>query len=184
MIILASNSPRRKELLSMLGYDFEVKPSDCDESSDISEPEQLVKELAYRKAKSTALKCDKNDLVIGSDTVVALDGKILGKPQNKDEAAKMLCLLSGKVHTVYTGLSIIYKDKLIKETVSCDVCFRTLNQKEIADYIATGEPMDKAGAYAIQGKGASFIPWIKGDYYSVVGLPCCRLKEILTNFGF
>ncbi len=182
MIILASNSPRRKELLQMLGYSFQVKGADCDESSDITNPKELVKVLAKRKA--LAVEKEDSDLVIGSDTVVAVENNILGKPKSQKDAFEMLKALSGKEHFVHTGICITYKDKTVNETVSCKVKFKDLTEKEIDDYIRSGEPMDKAGAYAIQGKGAAFIQWISGDYYSVVGLPCCKVDTVLKKFGF
>ena len=182
MIILASNSPRRKELLSMLGYDFRALPADCDERSQLTEPSELVCALSRRKALSVPR--EQADLVIGSDTVVALNGAILGKPADVRSAGEMLRSLSGKTHTVYTGLCVVYGEQTVCECVSCEVHFKELTEREIDAYLATGEPMDKAGAYGIQGKGAAMIEWIKGDYYAVMGLPCCRLNQILNSFGF
>lgn len=181
MLILASNSPRRKELLALLGYEFVVKVSDCDESTDISSPELLVKELSKRKA--IAVSRNHDDVVIGSDTVVAIDGKILGKPADAEDAAKMLHLLSGKTHTVFTGVTILSNHKEITEAIPCQVTFKELTQQEIEYYIKSGEPMDKAGAYGIQGKGSAFVSEIKGDYFSVVGFPCCYVSEALKEFG-
>lgn len=181
MLILASNSPRRKELLAMLGYEFTVKPSDCDETTNITDPYLLVKELAKRKAY--AVKCESADTVIGSDTVVAINGKILGKPKNEDDAADMLRLLSGKTHTVYTGVSVLQGGTEITDTISCDVTFKEMTEKEISDYIKSGEPMDKAGAYGIQGKGSAFVERINGDYFAVVGFPCCYVNSVLNKLG-
>ena len=135
MLILASNSPRRKELLSMLGYEFVVKASDCDESTDITEPAELVKELSLRKAK--AVKVGAEDTVIGSDTVVAINGKILGKPVDENDAAEMLKMLSNKTHTVYTGVTVIQNDMQITEVISCDVTFKKMTETEILNYIKT-----------------------------------------------
>lgn len=181
MLILASNSPRRKELLAMLGYEFEIKPADCDESTTITNPELLVKELSLRKARAVFLNND--DTVIGSDTVVAIDGKILGKPKDTADAEAMLMLLSGKTHTVFTGVTIIKGNNEITDCVACDVMFKKLTKKEITDYINTNEPMDKAGAYAIQGKGSAFVKKINGDYFAVVGFPCCYVNETLNKLG-
>ena len=181
MLILASNSPRRKELLSMLGYEFVVIASDCDETTNITEPSELVKELSLRKAKAIDF-CD-DDIVIGSDTVVAIDGKILGKPVDEDDAAKMLRLLSGKTHTVYTGVTVLQDNTEITESISCDVTFKEMTETEILNYIKTGEPMDKAGAYAVQGKGSAFVEKLNGDYFAVVGFPCCYINKILNKLG-
>lgn len=181
MLILASNSPRRKELLSMLGYEFVVKASDCDESTDITEPAELVKELSLRKAK--AVKVGAEDTVIGSDTVVAINGKILGKPVDENDAAEMLKMLSNKTHTVYTGVTVIQNDMQITEVVSCDVTFKEMTETEILNYIKTKEPMDKAGAYAVQGKGSAFVEKLNGDYFAVVGFPCCCVNTVLNKLG-
>lgn len=181
MLILASNSPRRKELLGMLGYDFEVRPSDCDETTDICDPAKLVKELSKRKAHAVARTAD--DTVIGSDTVVAIGSVILGKPKNEANAVKMLRMLSGKTHTVYTGITVIKGNTVITDAVPCDVTFKALSEKEINDYVACGEPMDKAGAYGIQGKGSAFVEKINGDYFAVVGFPCCYVNTVLNKLG-
>ena len=181
MLILASNSPRRKELLSMLGYEFVVKASDCDESTDITEPAELVKELSLRKAKE--VKVGAEDTVIGSDTVVAINGKILGKPVDENDAAKMLKMLSNKTHTVYTGVTVIQNDMQITEVISCDVTFKKMTETEILNYIKTKEPMDKAGAYAVQGKGSAFVEKLNGDYFAVVGFPCCYVNTVLNKLG-
>lgn len=181
MLILASNSPRRKELLNMLGYEFKVKASDCDENTNLTDPEELVKELSLRKARAVA--CNSDDTVIGSDTVVAIDGKILGKPKDKKDAENMLKLLSGKTHTVFTGVTIINGNTVITDCVGCDVVFKHLTQDEIIGYINTLEPMDKAGAYAIQGKGSAFVEKINGDYFAVVGFPCCYVNQTLNKLG-
>ena len=181
MIILASNSPRRKELLSMLGYEFEIRPSDCDESTDIKNPIELVKELSLRKAY--AVNRTAEDTVIGSDTVVAIDGEILGKPIDENDATYMLKMLSGKTHTVYTGVSVLQGETEITDVVSCDVTFKSMTDEEIFNYISSGEPMDKAGAYGIQGKGSAFVEKICGDYFAVVGLPCCYVNSVLNKLG-
>ena len=181
MLILASNSPRRRELLSMLGYDFVVKASDCDETTDITDPCELVKELSLRKAK--AVEVCEDDTVIGSDTVVAIDGEILGKPVNEEDAAKMLRTLSGKTHTVYTGVTVLQGNIEITDAITCDVIFKEMTETEISNYIKTKEPMDKAGAYAVQGKGSAFVERLNGDYFAVVGFPCCYVNKVLNKLG-
>ena len=181
MLILASNSPRRKELLSMLGYEFEIRASDCDESTDIRDPAELVKELSKRKAH--AIERTLCDTVIGSDTVVSVNSKILGKPQDKNDAFNMLKQLSGRTHTVYTGVCIIQGNNEIIEAVSCDVTFKKMTDSEIENYIASGEPMDKAGAYGIQGKGSAYVEKINGDYFAVVGFACCYVNSVLNKLG-
>ena len=181
MLILASNSPRRKELLSMLGYEFVVKASDCDETTDIIDPALLVKELSLRKAK--AIEFSEDDTAIGSDTVVAINGIILGKPTDEDDAAKMLRMLSGETHTVYTGVTFLQKDVEITDVIACDVTFKEMTETEILNYIKSNEPMDKAGAYAVQGKGSAFVEKLNGDYFAVVGFPCCYVNTILNKLG-
>lgn len=181
MLILASNSPRRKELLSMLGYEFIVSPSDCDESTNIKNPKQLVKELSFRKASAVERSAD--DTVIGSDTVVAIGKKILGKPKNEAEAFNMLKSLSGKTHTVHTGVTVLNDEFSIVDCVSCKVTFKRMTDKEISDYIKTNEPMDKAGAYGIQGKGSAFVKAVHGDYFAVVGFPCCYIDTVLKKLN-
>lgn len=181
MIILASNSPRRKELLSMLGYEFKVMPANCDENIKIKNPKNLVKKLSFLKA--SCIKTENEDIVIGSDTVVAVRNKILGKPKDTEDASNMLKYLSGKSHTVYTGVTIIKNDTCITKCISSKVKFRKITDQEILDYIKTNEPMDKAGAYAIQGKGSAFVKSIKGDYFSIVGFPCSFIDETLKKLG-
>lgn len=181
MLILASNSPRRKELLDMLGYEFVVKASDCDETTNITDPAELVKELSKRKAK--AIDFSEEDTVIGSDTVVAIDGEILGKPIDEDDAAKMLRMLSGKTHTVYTGVTVLQNGTEITDAIACDVTFKEMTEMEILNYIKTKEPMDKAGAYAVQGKGSAFVEKLNGDYFAVVGFPCCYVNTVLNKLG-
>ena len=181
MLILASNSPRRKELLDMLGYEFVVRASDCDETTNITDPAEFVKELSKRKAK--AIDFSEEDTVIGFDTVVAIDGKILGKPIDEDDAAKMLRMLSGKTHTVYTGVTVLQNGTEITDAIACDVTFKEMTEMEILNYIKTKEPMDKAGAYAVQGKGSAFVEKLNGDYFAVVGFPCCYVNTILNKLG-
>lgn len=182
MLILASNSPRRKEILEMLGYEFEIRPTDADENIKNMSPEQTVKELSSRKAQ--AADRNTNDIVIGSDTIVCLDNEILGKPVNETDAKRMLSKLSGKGHTVYTGVTILQGENIITKAISAKVYFRELTHKEIDRYISTGEPLDMAGAYGIQGKGAAFIEKIDGDYYAVMGLPACYVSKTLSEIGY
>ncbi len=181
MLILASNSPRRKELLSMLGYTFEVRPANCDEFSRLKNPKKLVKELSLRKAKAVAKA--PNDVVIGSDTVVAFGRQILGKPRNKEEAFRMLSQLSGRSHTVHTGVTILNEKTCITKCVSCKVIFRRLSANEIQNYIATGDVYDKAGAYGIQGPASAFVKRINGDYFAVMGFPCSKVDSLLKKLG-
>ena len=179
MIILASKSPRRKELLSIITAEFEVIPAVGEERADRSlPPSEYVRELAYHKAAEIAA-LHPEDTVIGADTVVSVDGEILGKPKDCEDAGRMLSLLSGKEHSVFTGACIICKDRNAAFSEETKVRFFELSAKEIEDYIATGEPFDKAGAYGIQGIGALLVSGITGDYYNVMGLPVGRLSREL-----
>ena len=186
-IILASGSPRRKEILENIGIEFTVVKSVADESSINSEgiPVSLyVQELALLKATEVKSRVTaKNAIVIGADTVVSIDGKILGKPANDEEAYNMLKSLSGKTHQVYTGYCGISTDdgSAVCESVCTDVTFADLSDKEIYDYIHTGESYDKAGGYGIQGKGAMLVQKIEGDYFNVVGLPVRSLVNMLKR---
>lgn len=177
MIILASKSPRRKELLSLITTDFIIKTADVDESlpENIS-PAEAVKYLS--KIKAEPFK-NSEDIIIGADTVVAIDGKILGKPRDKDDAFNMLKSLSGKTHSVFTGVTVIKPESEKTISVETKVKFFPLTDKEIFDYIETNEPMDKAGAYGIQGKGSLLVEGIEGDYFNVVGLPISTLNKLL-----
>jgi len=183
-IILASNSPRRKELLSQVGVTFEVIPSEFEEHLIELPPEKLVEHFAYMKAKDVAQAQNEEALVIGSDTIVCLD-EIMGKPRNKEDAFNMLKKLSGKHHRVLSGLSIINTatGESMTEHESTRVKMKELSDAEIMAYINTGEPADKAGAYAIQGMGSLFVEGIEGDYFNVVGLPLFRLGKMLESFG-
>ncbi len=183
MLILASASPRRAEILSMLGYEFQIIPASCDENTDGLSAKDAVGELARRKAMAVA-KAHPQCTVLGSDTLVTLEGKVLGKPKSTAEAAEMLATLSGKTHSVFTGISVVQGDKCITKTVEAKVTFRELTPQEIADYIATNEPMDKAGAYGIQGKGAVLVEEIQGDFFNVMGLPAAQVYLLLKQFGF
>lgn len=181
-IILASASPRRKELLTLAGVDFTVDVADADESlEDGISPDEAVKKLAEIKAKAVFEKHPES-IVIGADTVVAVDGKILGKPKNYDEASEMLNTLSGKKHFVFTGVCIVSKEKT---TVFCQktaVEFYPLSQSEIDDYIESGDCFDKAGGYGIQTNGCVLVKGIEGDYFNVVGLPVAETVRALKEF--
>lgn len=194
-IILASNSPRRKELLSLLGVDFTVQVSPIDERAveaalppQMRTPAQLVAQMAQAKGLAVADQAQAGQIVIAADTIVAYAGEILHKPKDEADAQAMLSRLSGQTHTVYTGMSVIYLTEndapaVHTSVTATDVTFRTLTQQEIQNYIATGEPMDKAGAYGIQGKGCILVERIEGDYLNVVGLSLTALYEELRANG-
>ena len=179
MIILASKSPRRKELLSLCGLEFEIKPADADETLPLGiTPKEAVEMLSRIKAEPLRNGCD---IIIGADTVVALDGVIMGKPRDEKDAFDMLRALSGRTHGVYTGVTLLKGEKTLTFSEKTDVEFYPLSDEEINEYIATGEPLDKAGAYGIQGKGGLLIRGISGDYNNVVGLPVARLLRELKK---
>ena len=184
-IILASKSPRRRALLEQMGVkDFRILTPDIDEHMDRElPPAELVRQISLEKAQAVAAQADPNAVIIAADTVVALDGAVLGKPADEEEAFRMLSLLSGNRHQVYTGLTVLRGEQVFSQWEETSVTFRPLTAEEIEAYIATGEPMDKAGAYGIQGYGALFIEGIIGDYYNVMGLPVCRLGQILGQLG-
>ena len=185
-LVLASTSPRRQELLGLLGLPFEVIGSLYDESvisPDGMAPADYVTQLAQGKASEVAGRLDADALVIGADTTVVLDGQFLNKPTGPDDAASMLRRLSGRTHEVYTGLCVIRGQTLLTNYAVTEVAFAALTDEAIAAYVATGEPLDKAGAYGIQGKALSFIPSISGDYFNVVGLPLYLLGQMLAQFG-
>lgn len=185
-VVLASGSPRRRELLKYICDEFEVICADADETIDEQTPaDEAVVELACRKASAVAaLEKAKNSVIIAADTVVVLDGKIFGKPADVQDCARMLSELSDRVHTVLTGVCIISPDgRTLSFYDSTRVEFYPLSEKEIACYIATGEPMDKAGGYAIQGEGAMLVKGIEGDFYNVIGLPIARLKRMAQMIG-
>jgi len=184
-IVLASGSPRRLELLKMIGIEnFRVIPDTSDEiiTPGLSPGEQ-VKKLALQKARNVSLLCDKDDTIIAADTLVYLDGEPLGKPESRSEAAVMLGRLSGRRHTVYTGVTLLRDGVNVTCAEKTDVFFRDISQDEILAYVETEEPMDKAGAYAAQGCGAIFIERIEGDFFNVMGFPLCRLSLMLRDFG-
>ncbi len=184
-IILASQSPRRRYLMKQAGIEFTVIPSECEEriEPDLS-PDACVAQLAEQKARDIAIR-HPEAWVIGADTIVVIDGNILGKPSSKTEAASMLRRLSGRTHQVLTAFTLIHwaTDKHIGRTVSTDVLFKPLSDAEIAWYIATDEPFDKAGAYALQGIGAFMVKAVYGSYTNVIGLPICELMETLVAEG-
>ncbi|MDO5400058.1 MAG: Maf family protein [Eubacteriales bacterium] len=180
-LILASASPRRQALLGIFRIPFAVRAADIDETMDPAlPPREAVAAVSCRKA--LAVQAGPDDVVIAADTIVVCGGKILGKPHSEVEAREMLALLSGREHQVMTGCTLRRGGKSCTFTEVTDLRFRPLSPKEIADYVATGEPMDKAGAYGIQGGAALFCEGLHGDYYNVMGLPLCalgqRLKEI------
>ncbi|MBQ1389259.1 MAG: septum formation protein Maf [Clostridia bacterium] len=182
MVILASSSPRRKELLSYIFNNFDILPANIDENIDNDCSIELYPELlAVRKARHAFRLTLPDNMVIGCDTGVFIDGEMLGKPKNEHDAAVILKKLSGKTHKVITGCCVISGHNEISFSQTTDVSFYELTDSEIEDYIATGEPIDKAGAYGIQGKGALFVKEIRGDYYNVVGLPISRLKREIMN---
>lgn len=185
-LILASASPRRKEILSKLECDFEVRVSDCEEIVRGADPAEITKELSLQKAEAVALSCgEERCIVIGADTVVSIDRKILGKPADEAEARKMLELLQGRTHQVVTGVSIIGRTKIDMKVksfaVSTDVIVASMSEEEIEGYIQTEEPYDKAGGYGIQGAFSKFVVGIQGDYNNVVGLPIQKLYEELKK---
>ena len=182
MIILASASPRRKEIMQKYSYEIEVIPSNCEETvQDGLSPGQTARSLAEQKAKDVA-RSHPDDIVIGADTIVALDGEILGKPSSRDDAKKALQKLSGKTHEVITGVAIISGTEQEVYSAVTKVKFYPISDEEIDEYIRTGEPMDKAGSYGIQGKGGLFVEKIDGDYENVVGLPTASLSRKLKRF--
>ncbi len=183
-LILASQSPRRRELLARMGLDFTVIAPRLDEEAfSDPDPAALVQTLSREKALAVAREQDPEALVIAADTVVVLDGKALGKPQDEDEAAAMLTALSGRSHEVYTGVTVCQNSRALTGAECTQVTFRPLTPGEIGSYVDTGEPMDKAGAYGIQGLGSLLVEGIRGDYFNVVGLPVCRLGRMLAEFG-
>lgn len=186
-IILASASPRRRELLEQIGIQFEVDAVSGEEIYLSEIPSEIVKELALNKAENTARKRQsKNELIIGADTIVVMDGKILGKPKDEREAYEMLSGLQGRSHEVYTGTAVLEFDqngakKVQTHAERTKVFVHEMNEEELNAYISCGEPMDKAGAYGIQGRFAAFIDRIEGDYYNVVGLPLAYVYQCLKE---
>jgi septum formation protein len=182
MLILASNSPRRSKLLKDAGLDFIVDPSHLEEIVDEKlKPQELVIELAKMKANHVAARHPK-DVVIGADTIVVFENQILGKPVDEKDAYRMLKLLSGERHTVFTGVALVRGEKIETLLSASEVSIKSLSDMEIQNYIKTGEPMDKAGAYAIQGDGGYLVDHYKGDFFTIVGLPLKDLLEALKTF--
>jgi septum formation protein len=187
-LILASASPRRKELLGLIGLnDFEIIPADSEADFPSQLPiEQAVEYIALKKAEAVSEKASKaaeNAIILAADTLVWLEGRVLGKPADEAEAAQMLKALSGKKHTVYTGMALIKGKTVIKSHAVTDVWFREMTDREIDTYVKTGEPLDKAGAYGAQGLASMFISRIDGEYYNVVGLPLCTLGTMFKSLG-
>ena len=181
-LILASQSPRRKELLGLFHIPFTVAVSDIDETMDAGkDPAKEVARVSRAKAEAIARGAD--DVVIAADTVVVLGSTVLGKPADEADAARMLSALSGRDHQVMTGVTVLRGDTALVHTEITDIHFRPLSQQEIARYVATGEPMDKAGAYGIQGGAALFAEKMHGDYYNVMGLPVCALWKMLREIA-
>lgn len=187
-IILASGSPRRKEILEQIGVEFRIVTSNDEEVIQKSNPKEVVEELATRKACSVASDMEEGTIVIGADTMVALDGQVMGKPKDEQDAKEMIRKLQGKKHQVYTGVCAVVKEagkenRCIGFVQATDVWVYPMTEKQIDDYVATGEPLDKAGAYGIQGKFAVYIEKIEGDYLNIVGFPVSKLYRKLLEEG-
>ena len=184
-IILASQSPRRRELLEQIGLTgFEIRPARGEERADPSlPPDRLVEALSRQKAEEVSSAADPGDLVIAADTVVAVGGRVLGKPGTPARAAEMLASLSGHTHTVYTGITVCRDGRFLTEHEATSVRFRSLSPADISAYVSTGEPLDKAGAYGIQGRGAFLADRIEGSWSTVVGLPVSRVVRALLDCG-
>ena len=181
-VILASQSPRRKELLGLFHIPFTVQVPDVDETMDPNAPAQeQVAQVSCRKARAVSRGAE--DVVIAADTIVVCDGCVLGKPKDTADASRMLHLLSGRDHQVMTGLTVLRGERCVTHTEITHIHFRELSTREIEAYIRTGEPMDKAGSYGIQGGAALFAEKMVGDYYNVMGLPVCRLGQILRELA-
>ncbi len=182
-VILASSSPRRLQLLQQIGIEAEVRPAAFDELSTGKMADEVVLANAVGKCQAVCAAYGDKVPVIAADTVVVLDGQILGKPKDAADAVRMLTELSGRTHKVLTGVAVSFQGRQLAEVCETEVIFRTLTAAEIADYVATGEPLDKAGAYGIQGRGAVFVEKINGCYNNVVGLPLTRLHLMLAKLG-
>ena len=180
-IILASASPRRRELLAHIYKDYQVRPADIDETVPQGTPPQEMGELLAKQKTQHVQLSYPDDLIIGADTIVVVDGKVLGKPADAEDARRMLTMLQGREHKVYTGVSMRFAEKSYSFTQCTSVWFYPMTQQEITEYIETGEPFNKAGAYAVQGIGSLFVEKIEGDYFNVVGLPIARLKRELVK---
>ena len=183
MLILASQYPRRRELLGLITRDFLVRPTGCDETLDCADPAEYALQIACRKCAAALAEAGPEDAVIAADTVVYLDGLLLGKPRDPAEAAAMLSRLSGRTHTVCTGVAVAFRGGTRNLCQQTRVTFYDLSRGLIDWYVSTGEPMDKAGAYGIQGRGALLVRDIAGDYSNVVGLPVAALYRLLVEMG-
>ena len=184
-IVLASGSPRRQELLQRMGItDFDVRVPQTEEAYPAGlSPRQVVEYISREKAEAAAKLCTPEEIVITADTMVFLDDQRLGKPADEADALGMLTALQGRRHTVCTGVTVRQGDRILTESESTEVYFRAATRGELLGYIATGEPMDKAGAYGIQGLGALLVEKINGDFFNVMGLPVLRLSQMLSRFG-
>lgn len=184
-MVLASGSPRRQELLRHMGLtDFEIRPPEVDESFPAGlSPRETVEYISRKKCAAAAKISAPDELVVAADTMVFVDGAPLGKPTDEADALRMLTLLQGRGHVVCTGVSVHGGGRTLTESESTEVFFRPASQSELAAYIRTGEPMDKAGAYGVQGLGALLVEGIRGDFYNVMGLPLLRLSRMLERFG-
>jgi septum formation protein len=181
--VLASSSPRRRELLNLIGIAHEVRPANLDESMRAREtPRRHAERLARDKASAVAMR-DPDLITIAADTIVVINRKVLGKPVDREDAARMLAMLNGREHTVITAVAVSRGKKLRSAIEEVKVKFRRLREEEIEAYIATGEPMDKAGAYGIQGFGATIVERVEGDYFAVMGLPLVRLISLMRDVG-
>ena len=182
-VILASGSPRRRQLLELIGIDHEVLPSNIDETMRPREtPRRHAERLAREKASTIATR-EPDRITIAADTIVVINRKVLGKPRDADDARRMLAMLSGREHTVITAVAVARGRKIRSAVEEVKVKFRRLREDDIDAYIATGEPMDKAGAYGIQGFGATIVECVNGDYFAVMGLPLARLVMLLRDLG-
>lgn len=182
-VVLASASPRRKELLALIVNEYDICPADCDETlPEGIKAQEAVEYLSLIKNKAALSLCGENCLVISADTVVAVDDDILGKPVDKEDARRMITLLSGREHQVFTGVTLSLNGEFKTFSEKTDVVFYELSEDEIESYISSDEPYDKAGSYGIQGKAGLLVKSVNGDYYNVVGLPVARLKREITAF--
>ena len=183
-IVLASQSPRRAELIGRLGLEFDTIPADIDETPFAGEaPDAHAERLAREKAQAIAVSRP-DALVVGSDTIVVIDGDILGKPRDRDHAVEMLLRLARREHEVCTGIAVVHGDRVESGLERVRVRFRALDRRACEEYVATGEPMDKAGAYGIQGFGSAIVTGIEGDYFAVMGLPVVRMLTLFERFGW
>lgn len=184
-LVLASASPRRQAFFRELGWDFETRASNIDEKPvDGESPAEMVRRLAEAKARDV-WDSESGSWVVGADTTVVIDGQVLGKPADNGDAERMICLLQGRTHTVMTGVAVIASDgRLASAVEKTEVTFREMTQREASAYVDQGESMDKAGAYAIQGKGTLLVRRVNGCYFNVVGLPLEKLSEILAELGW